>query len=95
MSVFYYPTNICKSKKPNTIPGHEGWYALQPVGWSKIDSILHYLGVKRTGANLHIGTVSHGCITVSSSCQEQFDDIINFLNAESVAGYENILEVVK
>ena len=81
--------------KPNTIPGHDGWYALQPVGWSKIDSILHYLGVKRAGANLHIGTVSHGCITVSSSCQEQFDDIINFLNAESVAGYENILEVVK
>lgn len=55
------------------------------------DSILHYLGVKRAGANLHIGTVYLGCITVSSSCQEQFDDIINFLNAESAAGYENMM----
>ena len=35
--------------KPNTKPGHEGWYALQPVGWSKVDSFLYHMSIIRGG----------------------------------------------
>ena len=83
--------------KRNTKQGKENWYALQEEGWGKIDSALHKLHMKRAGANLHLGTISHGCITVSeeNSCKSQFNEMLQFLDSEAAAGYENILEVSK
>ncbi len=81
--------------RPNTKPGHEGWYALQPVGWSKVDSFLYHMGIIRGGANLHIGNVSHGCITVHPRCQDQFNDMITLLNDGARYRDGNILKVIK
>ena len=48
----------------NTLPGHEGWWALQSTSWSPtIDGLECRLGIKRCGFNLHPGTFSEGCIT--------------------------------
>lgn len=59
------------------------------------DSILYKLHLKRAGANLHLGSVSHGCITVSEkeNCKNEYNNLIDFLNRELKAGYKNTLEV--
>ncbi|WP_418067227.1 tlde1 domain-containing protein [Rodentibacter caecimuris] len=83
----------------NTKDKHKGsdWYALQEVSWNKFSSLGYYLGIKRGGANLHLGTFSKGCITVSpqGKCKEEFDAMISFLDEEAKKGHENILEVIK
>ncbi|QEY26668.1 tlde1 domain-containing protein [Neisseria zalophi] len=82
--------------KPND--NRPGWYAFQELNWSKLDSLAHYLGIKRAWANLHLRTVSHGCITVAKDegkCQNQFNNMINFLNQEIASGYDNILKVIE
>ena len=82
--------------KPNN--NRPGWYALQEPNWGKLDSLMHYLGFKRAGANLHLGSVSHGCITVAKDagrCQEQFNKMINFLDEEISSGYSNLLRVIE
>jgi RHS repeat-associated protein len=48
----------------NTLPGHQGWWALQSTSWRPgTDGALCRLGLKRCGFNLHLGTFSEGCIT--------------------------------
>jgi len=70
---------------PNEKPGHEGWWALQEPGWNKSDSLLYKLGLKRGGANLHIGNLSLGCITAKPALQNQYYQLTNLLNKESGA----------
>ena len=76
---------------PNEIPGREGWWALREPGWTKLDSLQHKLGLKRAGANLHMGITSYGCITVDSSEEEPFNYLTDLLGRE--AG-DNVLTVV-
>ena len=84
---------------PNTKPERQGqnWYALQEENWGISDSILYKLHLKRAGANLHLGSVSHGCITVSEkeNCKNEYNNLIDFLNRELKAGYKNTLEVTE
>jgi RHS repeat-associated protein len=48
----------------NSLPGREGWWALQSTSWRPgVDGVLYRLGLKRSGFNLHPGTYSEGCIT--------------------------------
>lgn len=48
----------------NTLPGRQGWWALQSTSWrTGTDGLLCRLGLKRCGFNLHLGTFSEGCIT--------------------------------
>ncbi len=77
---------------PNENPGREGWWALQEPDWNKVDSVLYKLGLKRGGANLHLGSVSHGCITVDRSLKKDYERLTNLLNKESG---NNILKVAK
>jgi len=70
---------------PNELPKHRGenWWALQELGWSLKDSILHRLKLKRAGANLHIGERSDGCITVDGSLRDQYNLLTNLLHKEA------------
>ncbi|MGQ0836761.1 MAG: tlde1 domain-containing protein [Gammaproteobacteria bacterium] len=48
----------------NTLPGREGWWALQSTSWRpNVDGVLCRIGLKRCGFNLHVGVRSQGCIT--------------------------------
>ena len=48
----------------NTLPGNEGWWALQSTSWRPgLDGLLCDLGIRRCGFNLDLGTYSEGCIT--------------------------------
>jgi hypothetical protein len=52
----------------NTLPGREGWWALQSTSWQPgVDGVLCRLGLKRCGFNLHLGTYSEGCITFNKN----------------------------
>jgi len=54
---------------PNDL--HEGWWAIQSQYWIPyLSGLLCRAGYTRCGYNLHIGTVSLGCITFSSHNQE-------------------------
>lgn len=63
--------------------GRDNWWALQEPGWNKIDSLLCKLGLKRAGANLHLGNVSWGCVTVNPSLEDQYNDLIGLLRKEN------------
>jgi hypothetical protein len=72
---------------------HPGWWALQETDWIPGLSALGYgLGLRRAGANLHLGSVSHGCITVNNSHSEQFRLLTDLLLRENGA---NILTVTR
>jgi len=68
---------------PNEKPNKEGWWALQEQGWNKFSSLLFKAELKRGGANLHLGQVSHGCITVNYDSQNQYQYLSDLLNKES------------
>ncbi len=70
---------------PNEKTGHEGWWALQESGWNKFDSLLYKLGVKRGGANLHLGNLSLGCITAKPALENQYNQLTDLLRKESTA----------
>ena len=75
---------------PNSKPGRDGWWALQESGWNKFDSLLYYAGLKRSGANLHLGTVSHGCITVDVSAADQYYGLTDLLEKEAGSNWLNV-----
>ena len=44
---------------------HKGWWYLQDKDWIPIFSgFMHKIGLKRAGFNIHLGSVSWGCITI-------------------------------
>jgi RHS repeat-associated protein len=48
---------------PNTLPKHEGWWALQSQGWIPgLSGFLCYTPFGRCGYNFHLGHFSEGCI---------------------------------
>jgi hypothetical protein len=55
-----------------------------------MDSLLYYAGLKRSGANLHLGTVSHGCITVNPSAADQYYDLTDLLEKEAGSNWLNV-----
>jgi RHS repeat-associated protein len=60
-----------------------GFWRLIPVGGqSKADSLLCRLGLKRCGFQLHVGTVSLGCITVSTSALQIYTKVSDLLSKE-------------
>lgn len=63
--------------------GKDGWRSLQEPNCNMSDSFMYYMGWKR-------GRVSHGCITVDKSAQDQYDALTNLIRRE--AG-ENVLTV--
>ena len=82
--------------EPNTLPGREGWWALQEEGWGIIDSIKYRYGSKRGGAQLHPGTMSLGCITVRKDdevCMKLYAKVGDLLREEADKGNSNILVV--
>lgn len=80
---------------PNTIPGRQGWWALQSKSWIPgVSGALCRLGLARCGYNLHLGTYSLGCITfpkIDPYAQQDFSSLANLLNAD---GPDNSLTVV-
>jgi hypothetical protein len=50
----------------NPKPGHEDWFGLVAAD-DRLDDYFDDNGKKRSGARLHLGSVSHGCVTVSKS----------------------------
>ncbi|MEH8016483.1 DUF1566 domain-containing protein [Rheinheimera muenzenbergensis] len=77
----------------NMVPNDNrpGWMALQETNWTPVISGVAYrLGLKRAGANLHLGTVSHGCITVDPAFKSDFEKMLQFLGKEQG---QNILTV--
>jgi RHS repeat-associated protein len=81
--------------RPNTLPGRQGWWALQSSSWrSGTDGLLCRLGLKRCGFNLHLGTYSEGCITFDKNdpvAQDTFKKISNLFSAD---GSDNTLTVI-
>jgi RHS repeat-associated protein len=71
----------------NTLPGRQGWWALQSSSWNPgVDGLLCRLGFKRCGFNLHIGTISEGCITFDKNdpaATDAFNKISNLFSADS------------
>ena len=60
--------------------------------WGKFGSLLHYLGMKRAGANLHLGEESWGCITVDYSAMDDYYKLTDLLERELSS---NSLEVTQ
>ena len=71
----------------NTLPGRQGWWALQSSSWDPgVDGLLCRLGLKRCGFNLHLGTYSEGCITFNKNdpaAQDAFKKISDLFSADS------------
>jgi RHS repeat-associated protein len=71
----------------NTLPGRQGWWALQSTSWTPgTDGLLCRLGLKRCGFNLHLGTYSEGCITFDKNdpaAQDAFKKISNLFSADA------------
>lgn len=64
----------------NTLPGREGWWALQSQSWQpNVDGALCRMGLKRCGFNIHLGTRSLGCITFDKDNPAAVNDY-NLLN---------------
>lgn len=59
------------------------FWRLTPVGWDKADSIMCRLGIKRCGFQLHMGTISLGCITVSREAAGIYNRIDSMLKADA------------
>jgi len=77
---------------PDNRPGHERYWRLEPnprvPGWK------YYLGLARSGFELHPGSVSLGCITTDKNnpfAMDQYGQVHNLLQSESGS---NTLEVV-
>jgi hypothetical protein len=71
----------------NSLPGRQGWWALQSSSWNPgTDGLLCRLGLKRCGFNLHLGTYSKGCITFDKNdpaAQDAFRQISNLFSADA------------
>lgn len=77
-------------------PEHQGWglYRLQPVQWSKWDSFLYYLGLKRNGFEFHIGSITHGCINADKydpRAVDQYHAIQIMLESEDGSNYLTVV----
>jgi len=71
----------------NTLPGRQGWWALQSTSWTPgVDGVMCRLLLKRCGFNLHLGTYSEGCITFDKNdptARDTFDKISTLFSADA------------
>jgi RHS repeat-associated protein len=77
---------------PDNRPGHESFWRLEPN--PRIPGWKYYLGLARSGFELHPGSVSLGCITTDKNnpfAMDQYGQVHNLLQSESGS---NALEVV-
>ncbi len=77
---------------PDNRPGHERFWRLEPN--PKIPGWKYYLGMARSGFELHPGSVSLGCITTDKNnpfAMDQYGQVHNLLQSESGS---NALDVV-
>lgn len=66
------PSGCCRIIPHESKPD---FWRLIPVNWTKFDSLLYRLGMARSGFMLHPGSVSWGCITVTTTAMEQYKAI--------------------
>ena len=82
-------------------PEHRGWgmYRMEDTNWSKWKSILYYLakigiGSQRGGFELHIGTITHGCINAEKTdprVVEQYHAMQTMLEKEDGSNYLTVV----
>ena len=79
------PIEPCEYRmNSDTRSGHGLFYRLEPV--PKIPWWEYYLGFRRSGFELHPGTVSLGCITTDKDdpqAMQQYQQVFNFLQSEN------------
>jgi hypothetical protein len=72
--------------EPNTLPGHEGWWAAQSTSWGWASGPSCRLGFSRCGYNLHLGSISLGCITFDKTNPDavnEFDSVSDLLQNDA------------
>lgn len=73
---------------PDLRPEHAGWslFRLEPMPQlTKLEALLVRLNLKRGGFELHVGTITHGCINAQNGTQavRSFNAIQALLQSES------------
>jgi len=86
---------------PDERPEHKDWalYRLEPTSWSKWNSLMYYLskvgiGNQRGGFELHIGSITHGCINADKTDPrpvDQYHTMQRMLQGEDGTNYLTVV----